>query len=378
MDNATEKKTSAVRARADRTSPVRAPADDSTELNRLFKFIIQIPKTEIHLHLEGMTGPNTVHELLVKNGVKVPGIETSEDVRERFNVTNLDEFVKLFINVIQPAIKEEEDLAHLLRDARTYFKRNRIFRAEVFFAPTKFLKNGMSFEKMARALDDEARVIQAEDDIDIKFLVDVSRGFGPENAMNNLNLALAHRTESIIGIGLGGAETMGPARDFQEVFAKARAEGFRTVAHAGEDVGPESIWDAVNLLGAERIGHGISAVQDARLLEHLAQKRIPLELCPTSNVFTRKYVHELSEHPVREFFDRGLCTALNTDDPGIFWVELVDEYMNIHQECNFTVDEIIEVVQNGLEATFLPPERKRSCQEHIARSAADLRKDLGL
>jgi len=191
-----------------------------------------------------------------------------------------------------------------------------------------------------------------EDGIDIKFLIDVSRSFGPENAINNLNLILKHKKPSIIGIGLGGAESKGPAAEYKEVFELARNAGLKVVAHAGEDVGSESIWSSIYDLQVSRIGHGISAIQDTKLMDYLKETQIPLEICPMSNIFTKKYVSSYKDHPIRQFYDHGMYVTVNTDDPTIFGMELIDEYFNLLDNDIFTLEEIFDLIKNNLYATF--------------------------
>ena len=163
---------------------------------------------------------------------------------------------------------------------------------------------------MMDILDTGSQIIKKEEGRTVKFLIDVSRTYGIENAMKNLDLLLSNPRESIIGIGLGGAESQGPAKDYETVFAKARENGLHSVAHAGEVEGPFSIWDSLRKLQAERIGHGISAIYDDELVKYLAEKKIPLEICPTSNVLTRHYVKALEEHPIPD-----TITTLSLSNP---------------------------------------------------------------
>ncbi|MCK5202051.1 MAG: adenosine deaminase, partial [Spirochaetales bacterium] len=186
----------------------------------------------------------------------------------------------------------------------------------------------------------------------------VSRSFGPENAMNNLNLVLKHKKPSIIGIGLGGAEIKGPAEDYKEVFEIARNTGLKVVAHAGEDVGPESIWSSIKDLKVSRIGHGISAIQDDKLMDYLEETQLPLEICPMSNIFTKKYVSSYKNHPIRKFYDRGMYVTVNTDDPTIFGMELIDEYFNLLDNDIFSLSEIFGLIRKNLYATFLTEPEK--------------------
>ena len=139
------------------------------------------------------------------------------------------------------------------------------------------------------------------------------------------------------------------------------------MAHAGEDIGPESIWDAIRYLKASRIGHGISAIQDEELMEYLADKQIPLEICPTSNLFTRKYVTRLTNHPIRPFYDRGIKVTVNTDDPSIFGVDLVDEYMKLMNGGFFEINEVVALIRNGLFSTFMPVRQKAARWNAISR-----------
>jgi adenosine deaminase len=333
---------------------------------QLRELIRAIPKTEIHVHLEAMATPETIWRLIERHRLSIPGVATRAELARRFKVRSLDEFIDLFINVIQNCLRSDEDLGLVLGDAREYLRRNNIRYAEIFLAPSKLLMNGIAFEAMMARLDEAAERMQREDGIGVRFIVDVSRSFGVDNARHNLELTLTHRARSVIGIGLGGAEATGPARDYAEVFARAADNGLRVVAHAGEDTGPESVWEAIRFLNVSRIGHGISAIQDEALMGYLAEHEIPLEVCPTSNLFTRKYVTRLADHPIRPFFDRGLKVTVNTDDPSIFGVELVDEYLRLVSGGLFKVEEAVTLIRNGLFATFLPAADKAGLWREVA------------
>lgn len=336
-------------------------------------FILNVPKTEIHIHLEAIASVDSIYKLLEKNNISLEGIHSWDDLYKRFQVKDLDDFVDLYINVLQPCIQDENDFNYYLNDLKQYLIRNNIYYAEVFFSPSAFLKSGLEYGKILDVI--EAKVIELEEDgFKVRFLVDVSRSFGAENAMKNLDLVLSNKSRSIIGIGLGGAESKGPARDYIDVFKKARENGLHVVAHAGEDVGPKSIWDAIKLLKVERIGHGISSVLDEKLMKYIKDNKIPLEICPTSNIFTKKFVSMLDHHPIREFFDYGMNVTLNTDDPTIFGVELVDEYANLIQHLNFSIDEIIQLIKNNLMAAFMADPEKNENWERIKLVINDLRK----
>jgi adenosine deaminase len=210
----------------------------------------------------------------------------------------------------------------------------------------------------------------------VRIIVDVSRSFGPKNAMKNLDLTLdflkRNKTERILGIGLGGQEVGHPCADYAEVFEKARKSNLHVVAHAGEEVGPESVWEALDVLHAERIGHGISSIQDAKLMTRLKKDRTPLEICPTSNVYTKKYVKRIADHPIRTFFDKGLMVTVNTDDPILFSVELNEEFHKVATEIGFSRDEILQLVKNGIDSTFLSSRKRKSQWESVLKSVGKL------
>jgi adenosine deaminase len=331
------------------------------------ELIQALPKTEIHVHLEAMATAETIWRLIERHKLTIPGLSTREDLLKRFQVRSLDEFIDLFINVIQSCLRTGADLELVLTDARDYLKRNNITYAEIFVAPSKLLLNGMAFADISTRLDAAMARMKSADGIDVRFIIDVSRSYGVDNARKNLELTLANPAKSIIGIGLGGSEASGPARDYGEIFAHAVDSGLRVVAHAGEDIGPESIWDALRILKASRIGHGISAIQDPALMDYLAEKRIPLEICPTSNLFTRRYVSKLTKHPIRKFFDRHMKVTVNTDDPSVFGVDLVDEYVSLSDKGFFKVDELLLLVRNGLFSTFLSTREKADRWLAVAR-----------
>ncbi len=331
-----------------------------TEPIRILTFLQEVPETEIHIHLEAMINIDTILTLIEKNNLnKELNINDEDEIYEKFLVNNINDFIQVFY-LIQSVFKEEEDFRYLVKDAKKYCKRNNIYYAEVFIAPTKFIKNGLKFDKFIKIIDEEINNKDSEHDVTIKLIVDVSRNYGIENSMSIVDSVIQNKQNSIIGIGIGGAENLpgAEAKNYKKAFRKASEHGLKLVAHAGEVTGPELIWETLKELEVSRIGHGISAIYDEKLMDYLKEKQIPLEICPTSNIFTQKYVKELQYHPIREFFDRGLNVTVNSDDPSIFGVELNDEYLNLYKHCKFSLKEIIQLIKNNLYATFLPQKEK--------------------
>lgn len=334
------------------------------EKEAFYTFLKAIPKAEIHLHIEAVISRDSIKALSrKKNGTEM----TDAELDRLFSYEDLNGFIAAFLEV-QNMFSEVADFDLVFADLRQYLADNGIAYAEVFFAPSAFVKKGFDYGDIMANFDRNIAKIKAETGVDVKVLVDVSRTFGLENAEKNLDMLLAHRIPAVIGIGLGGAESKGPCKDFGPVFERARANGLKTVAHAGEDVDAWSIRDALDVLHAARIGHGITAIQDEALMERLKDERIPLEVAPTSNVFTKKYVPSFEQHPIRAFFDRGLLVTVNTDDPLFFKVSLLDEYWNLYSRLHFTEDDIRQLVLNGFAASFLPDGEKKAWAEKVEAS----------
>ena len=329
--------------------------------SEFYSFFKKIPKAELHIHIEAVMSRETIKKLyLKKNGVEF----TDAEMTELFSYSDLNGFIAAFLKV-QDLFTEVSDFDLIFEDLKNYLVRNGIVHCEAFFAPSAFIKKGFDYAEMTKNFEKNLKKIKDETGITVWLLGDVSRTFGLENAENNYNLFKSNPFEGFIGIGLGGAESKGPSKDFGPVFEKALADKYHAVAHAGEDVGPESIWDALKICHAERIGHGITSVQDSELVKYLAEKKIPVEVAPTSNVFTKKYVKKMEEHPVREMFDKGIPVTIATDDPLFFGVELLDEYWNLYSELRFTEDEIKQLILNGFEDSFLPDTEKARFKKSV-------------
>lgn len=318
------------------------------------KFLQPVPKAELHLHLEAVITLNGIKKLY-KN--KFGREMTKEEQTELFAYDDLNGFIQSFIK-IQGMYSSVEDFRIVFDELKKYLVKNGITYTEVFFAPSAFLKMGFKYEDMVKIFHEKVTEIKQKTGITIKLLMDVSRTFGCENAMNNYNLLKSYPCEDIIGIGLGGAESKGPAKDFAPVYELALKEGYVAVAHAGEDVGPESIWDSINYLHAQRIGHGITAIQDEKLMAELKKSKLPIEICITSNTFTKKVVQKAKDHPVRAFYDKGIQVNINTDDPVFFKTTLLDEFWLCYHDLNFTMDEIKDLVKNSFRHSFMSKKQK--------------------
>lgn len=324
-------------------------------------FLKSVPKAELHIHLEAVITLNSVKELYQKRfGTSM----SEEEQNSLFSYDDLNGFIKSFLKV-QDLLVSEEDFILVFNDLEKYLVENGISYCEAFFAPSSLLKKGFNYEKMVQIFHEQIVRIKESTGIIIKLLMDVSRTFGLENAMSNYKLLKQFPCEDIIGIGLGGAENKGPAKDFSSVYDLAVKEGFKVVAHAGEDVGPESIWDSIKYLHVQRIGHGITAIKDESLMQELSKTKLPLEICITSNTFTKAVVKDVKTHPIKTFYDKGILVTVNTDDPVFFKTTLLDEYWICVESLNFTMEEIKQLVKNSFEASFIDKEEKAKWLEKV-------------
>jgi aminodeoxyfutalosine deaminase len=298
-------------------------------------FIDALPKAELHLHLEGSIEPETLHEL-----------DPSRSYEGLYQYTDFDAFLKTF-GVVGKLLRGPEDYARITRRLLERLEAQNVRYAEIIVAAGVVLWKQQEFGPIFDAI----RAAAAESPVQVRWILDAVRQFGTEHVMQVAKLAVERRDQDVVAFGIGGSEERGPAELFTDAFAYARAEGLHVVAHAGESVGPESIWAAL-ALGAERIGHGIAAIRDEKLMAHLRELDIPLEICISSNIVTG-VVKSLNEHPVRRLYDAGVPITLNTDDPAMFRCTLNGEYRLAMERFGFTEEELRGIAQNAFRYGFI-------------------------
>jgi aminodeoxyfutalosine deaminase len=314
-----------------------------------------LPKTELHLHLEGTVTPETLVELSQRNDDQPMTLEVA---RALYHYTDFTGFLLAF-KAVSERLRTPEDYELITYRMLQRLAAQGVVHAEAYVSVgVVYYWRRIEFEPLFYAM--EAGRVRAEQEfgITLYWIFDAVRHFGPEEAARVFRKAAELRPEwpSIVGIGIGGDERRTGAEPFRELFQEARDAGLRLTAHAGETMGPESIWAALNI-GAERIGHALSAQLDSDLMEVLAERQVPLEICVTSNVRTG-CCPTLEEHPVRRYFDAGLMVTLNSDDPAMFESDLQDEYRVAHDAFGFTAEHLRELAANSIEASFLPAVRK--------------------
>jgi len=314
-----------------------------------------LPKCELHLHLEGTIRPETLLELSARHDAEPL---TAEDARKLYVYENFLGFLDSFKAVTQ-RLRGPDDYELITYNMVRDLAAQGVVHAEVYisFGIIYYWKK-TEVEPYVEAI--ECGRVRAEQEFGttVFWLIDAVRHFGVEDAAKVFRKAaeLRGKYPSIVGIGIGGDEARGGAGLFKELYREAAAAGLRLTAHAGESVGPESVWSAINI-GAERLGHALTAQQDAELMDVLAEKQVPLELNVTSNVRTG-CCRSLDEHPVKRYFESGLMVTINSDDPPMFGSNLLDEYVLVQKQFEFTLEQMRELAANSVEASFLPPERK--------------------
>jgi aminodeoxyfutalosine deaminase len=322
----------------------------------------KLPKCELHLHLEGTIQPETLLKLSKRHDSEPL---TPEAAKKLYVYENFLGFMDSF-KAVSSRLKGPDDYELITYDMIRDLAAQGVVHAEVYisFGIIFYWKNA-EVEPFVEAI--ERGRLRGEKDFGttIYWLIDAVRHFGADEATKVFRKAAELRKlyPSIVGIGIGGDEARGSADLFRDSYAEARIAGLRLTAHAGETIGPESIWAAINI-GAERVGHALSAQRDSELLEVLAQKQIPLELNVTSNLRTG-CCPSLDDHPVKLYFESGLMVTINSDDPPMFGSNLLDEYVLVQERFEFSLEQMRELAANSVEASFLPPERKLELLQRV-------------
>ncbi|MEW2248800.1 adenosine deaminase [Streptomyces sp. NPDC006975] len=338
-------------------APAAAPRDPHA-------FIAGLPKAELHVHHVGSASPRIVSELAARHpDSKVP--TDPEALADYFTFTDFAHFIEVYLSVVD-LIRTPEDVRLLTYEVARDLARQQVRYAELTITPYSSVRRGIDERAFMAAIEDARKAAEAEFGTVLRWCFDIPGEAGLEAAEVTARLATddAVRPEGLVSFGLGGPEIGVPRPQFKPYFDRARAAGLRSVPHAGETTGPETVWDALTYLGAERIGHGTSSAQDPKLLAHLAEHRIPLEVCPTSNIATRA-VATLDEHPVKEFTRAGVVVTINSDDPPMFGTDLNNEYAVAARLLDLDERGLAELAKNAVDASFLDEAGKARIREEI-------------
>jgi aminodeoxyfutalosine deaminase len=291
-----------------------------------------------------------------------------EALAEYFTFTDFAHFVDLYLSVVD-LVRTPEDIWTLTHGIAEELARQQVRYVELTCSPVTNVRAGVPIEAFVEAIEDVRVVAERDLGLTMRWIWDIPGELGLPAGVETLGYALDHGPSTLIGFGLGGPEIGVPRPQFEDVFARARAAGLHSVPHAGETTGPQTIWDAIRLLGAERIGHGTSAVQDRALLAHLAEHGIPVEVSPTSNIATRA-VATYAEHPLRALVEAGVPVSINSDDPPMFSTTLTTEYGVAAALLDLDEAGVADLALAAVAHSFAPPEVKAAMRDEIREYAA--------
>jgi adenosine deaminase len=329
----------------------------------------RLPKVELHCHLEGTIAPSTVADLARKNGHPLP----VEDVEELYTYDSLDWFV-------QAMLATPEDWERAAYESVVHAAPYGLRYRETFFTPARHLEAGQDLGGIVDGITRGLETAEAETGVRCMAICDMDRAYGGDAGLELIErlveLRRAGRADRVIGIGMDSTELGVDPRDYAPAFALASSGGLRRTSHAGEDTGPDNIELALDVLGAERIDHGLSILADPELTARVASERIPLDVCPNSNVLIANKVASLSEHPFRRMREAGLLATLNTDDPAMTALDLGKEYRSVAEALDLSFDDMAAIALDGVEACWLDDDDKRQLRAEFEREIDALRAGL--
>ncbi|MCX4765344.1 adenosine deaminase [Streptomyces sp. NBC_01275] len=343
----------------DHLDPASTPAAGD-----LHAFIAGLPKAELHVHHVGSASPRIVSELAARHpDSRVPS--DPEALADYFTFTDFAHFIDVYLSVVD-LIRTPEDVRLLTYEVARDLARQQVRYAELTITPFSSTRRGIDERAFMDAIEDARKAAESEFGTVLRWCFDIPGEAGLEAAEETARLAVDDRLrpEGLVSFGLGGPEVGVPRPQFKPYFDRAIAAGLRSVPHAGETTGPQTVWDALTHLRAERIGHGTSSAQDEKLLAHLAEHRIALEVCPTSNIATRA-VRTLDEHPIKEFVRAGVLVTINSDDPPMFGTDLNNEYAVAARLLDLDEHGVADLARNAVEASFLDETGKARIRAEI-------------
>jgi adenosine deaminase len=325
------------------------------EVEQLIK---KLPKAEQHVHIVGSTRPETLLWLAEKGGLDKP-FKTSRDAENFFRFTSFRHFISVYSTVVD-CITDENQFERITYEMLESDARCNVQYVEASFSAPDHVLKGLDYGKMLDAINRGISRARMDFGVECNVRVDLVRNYGPEKGMEVLDW-VESKNDNIVSIDLGGSEERFPAKPYKSVYQRARRMGLHLVAHAGEAAGPKSIWQAVTELEVEHVGHAVAAIQEPKLMEHLKKRNIAIESCPTSNVRTQ-VVNAIKNHPIRVFHNFGLVVTLNTDDPSMFGTDMNNEYLQLHHQLGFSLQELFNLSLNAVNSSFLPEESKSKMQ----------------
>ncbi len=321
----------------------------------LKEFIKKSPKAELHLHIEGTLEPELMFFLAKRNNVEIP-FKNIDDVKEAYNFSNLDSFLKIYYEGAKVLV-EEQDFFDLTWAYILKCKENNIVHTEIFFDPQTHTDRGIDFDKVINGIFNAFKKGEKEFGLSFKIIMCFLRHLNEEECFKTLDNALRHK-DKIFGVGLDSSEKGNPPKKFEKLFKKALENELITVAHAGEEGPPEYIWEALNLLNVHRIDHGVQCLKDEKLVEILSKSQIPLTVCPLSNIKLRVF-NSLKEHNLKKMLEKKLMVMVNSDDPAYFGGYLNKNFIEIQEALNLSYEQVKTLLINSFKSSFLKDNKKK-------------------
>jgi len=311
-----------------------------------------MPKVELHVHLEGSVRPKTLFKLAKRHQVPLPAAN-AEDLRKWYTFRDFDHFIEIYMTV-SSCLRTAEDIELIAREFLAGQAEQNILYSEVTFTPfNQYDNNKLSFDEQIDAVNRARAWAEKELGVRMGIIMDIPRLVTPEDGLIIADWAIARYGDGLIALGLGGPEVDNPPEKFQAAFERVRAAGLPCILHAGETVGPPSIWSAIRVAQTKRIGHGVRAIEDPQLVEYLRERQIPLEVCPTSNICLSVY-SSLEEHALPRLLQAGLYVTINSDDPPMFNTTLTNEYLICQKTFGWNKAIIERLMLNAVDVTLLP------------------------
>ena len=322
-----------------------------------------LPKVELHVHILGSLQPSTLLSIIREDGLDAP-YDTVEDIIHRFQYSDFTHFIEVYMEIIG-YITKEKHFEHIIYDMLEKCAECNTHYVEASFSPRDHLQQNLDFSEMVKAINRGINRARTAFGIETNIRIDLVRSSTQDEAMEVLDM-IEENPQNIVSVDIGGNEPIFPPRPFAEAYKRAHGMGLHLVAHAGEAAGPKSIWDAIKYLDVERIGHGVTAREDPKLINYLKEKQIGIEMNPVSNLRTG-VVKSIREHPIREFYDRGLLVTVGSDDPSLFHTDLNNEYIQIHKHLGFSIQELYQISLNGVKMAFIDDSRKKELTDTFNR-----------
>ena len=322
-----------------------------------------LPKAEQHVHIVGSTRPETLLWLVHDAGIEAP-YKTFEEVKRFFQFSDFDHFIRVYSTVVD-CITKESQFERMTYEMLEDKSKCNVWDVEASFSAPDHVLLGLNYEKMLDAINKGIRKAKRDFSVECRIRVDLVRNYGPETGMEVLDW-ICEKKDNIVSIDIGGSENGFPPEPYEEVYNRAREMGLHLVAHAGEAAGPESIWGALKALRVERIGHGVAAVNDSRLMDLLAKENVTLEICPVSNVRTG-VVSSVAVHPIKKFIERGINVTVNSDDPSMFDTNMNNEYIQLHEQLGFTIPQLFQLSLNAIDSAFRPKEERERLRKKFVK-----------